>query len=377
MAEESNAETTCIPESLLAMAKDARYLETCRELVQQVLTVVSPHLTLDDSAAEASFISSILYTLLVVARQRKTLGMQATGLKFNDSLSRRRIVCLSLIASVATFTIAKIAQQGDRDDVPASESLRGQSRRDYFEAQRRAMLERAKGTISSSSNKKDSVIFKTMGPSSQTQNEWKRKLWRRAKASSQWLSSVISLPLEGPHSIEDQTGTPRSIASWIIRLHMAFFCLNGRYASWFHRLFLGSSYEKDIPNRLVSQPTTSRVVGLMILSQAMGTSVTAISRVFVQWLADKFPPPSSTDRGASIDFGFNPSRSAVPHSEAICGICHQARQHPACPVGCGHVFCWTCLQQWSTTVRPECPLCRTGCTSREIIPLYNYYPSSS
>jgi peroxin-10 len=48
------------------------------------------------------------------------------------------------------------------------------------------------------------------------------------------------------------------------------------------------------------------------------------------------------------------------------------RHHPAAPSSCGHVFCWNCLMQWVSTVRPQCPLCRAPCRPQDVLPLYNY-----
>jgi hypothetical protein len=59
---------------------------------------------------------------------------------------------------------------------------------------------------------------------------------------------------------------------------------------------------------------------------------------------------------------------------AVCTICRRDRIHPAAPSSCGHVCCWNCLIQWVSTVRPECPLCRSPCKAQDIIALHNYDP---
>jgi hypothetical protein len=372
-----------IPASLLAIAKDARYLLACQELVQQVLSAfstTSPEDSADDRfALEASLISSLLYTLFVVVRKKKTLGMEAAGLKYADELARWKIVGLSLVATLSTYAVGRLANNCRNDDPQiASEALRGERRREHFEEQRRAMLERASGNLPSGGiHTRTEANRHTVSPNPRSRRELLfRKLKSHGKLLAQWLSSALSVPLEGPHTVPEENGgqssQSRSIASWLLRLHLALYCMNGRYASWQHRI-LGSSFEVSEENRLVNRPTTYRIVGLMILAQAMGTTLRAVSHLMVHSLVNSMESSGPAAITPSIDFG-KTSTEFLGEASAMCGICHQVRRHPACPVGCGHVFCWTCLQQWVTTVRPECPICRTNCPSREILPLYNYYP---
>lgn len=63
-----------------------------------------------------------------------------------------------------------------------------------------------------------------------------------------------------------------------------------------------------------------------------------------------------------------------PGHSIQCGVCMNERTNPAAPVACGHVFCWSCLLHWVSTVRAECPLCRLATRPQDILPLYHYSP---
>jgi len=50
-----------------------------------------------------------------------------------------------------------------------------------------------------------------------------------------------------------------------------------------------------------------------------------------------------------------------------CTLCLEPMKNPAA-TSCGHVFCWTCVQDW-VKEKTECPLCRQAVLSQKILPL--------
>lgn len=50
-----------------------------------------------------------------------------------------------------------------------------------------------------------------------------------------------------------------------------------------------------------------------------------------------------------------------------CTLCLEPFKDPSVTT-CGHVFCWTCVQDW-VREKPECPLCRTAIPGNKVLPL--------
>ena len=208
------------------------------------------------------------------------------------------------------------------------------------------------------------------------------------------LSASISHP-EGPHSArtaaEARQLSPSNItvAMWIIRLHLAQYCITGRYPSWVHR-FSGLQLERTA-KKIRHPPTSYRIVGMIIGVQAASCLVRTVAnftttlaadyleRRTLKTLSSASPLPSlfnSSDssqrqnkQGSQGSFTAN---SLGATRASTCAICRLERSHPAAPSSCGHVFCWNCLIQWVSTVRPECPLCRSPCRPQDMIALHNY-----
>ena len=54
-----------------------------------------------------------------------------------------------------------------------------------------------------------------------------------------------------------------------------------------------------------------------------------------------------------------------------CNICFDHADDPVVTT-CGHLFCWQCLYLWlsSLSTDPICPLCKSTCSSEDIVPIY-------
>ena len=225
--------------------------------------------------------------------------------------------------------------------------------------------------------------------------------------------------------LEAQADSRASILRWILRLNLALFYLNGKYPTLAHRI-AGVRLSSDTPNRStvssaqglvspgISDRPSYRMIGALILLEAGAALTGTMNRLLVEVfhrlemrraarrsneaagsaihseaaaaaersrlldLVEKRAPSVLTyeqnmqkDEGSGIE-RVGPSSQAQHTSKSSCGICMHDRKHPAAPVSCGHVFCWSCIIHWSTRVRPECPLCRAPAKPQDIIALYNY-----
>jgi peroxin-10 len=194
---------------------------------------------------------------------------------------------------------------------------------------------------------------------------------------------------------------------WMIRLHLAQYCITGKYPTWFHRLAGLAMETADATNHghhqhgsmhrktshdINCRPTMHRSVGLLIGIQAAVTVFRTLANRWILWVADRLEErqrvmaaATSNDDKKSLPVLASSSlfhssteteqqqQAGVPVSATTtCAICRMDRLHPAAPSSCGHVFCWNCLIQWVSTVRPECPLCRSPCRPQDMIALYDY-----
>ena len=90
---QSKPTDSLVPETVLAFAKDQRYIDQLKELLLKILQIDNEELL----QLSAGCLSSVLYGLLVLVRTKRTAGMAATGIEF-DTVSRGRLL-LSVLAS--------------------------------------------------------------------------------------------------------------------------------------------------------------------------------------------------------------------------------------------------------------------------------------
>jgi hypothetical protein len=396
MSENNRGKEEIIPETLLALAKDARYVERCKLLLLRMMESIVAAEPSRRSEHVAGFLSSALYALIVLSRKRRTIGMECTGVKYDDSVAKWKLMTGALIAAIFTYGVRRVAAS-DEGDSRQQEALTGQQRRHVYERQRQQMLERAaaaaaaaastaSATVPSSFNGRLLSTAQQQQQQEQQNNLSKRILQWMTQAAKQLAPALSDAPI-GPHNTttsQQQNRTLTSVATWLFRLHLAFYCLNGVYPTFLHRLVYRSSLQKECTERetLVHRPAASvRIVGLLILGQAAGTLCTVINKKLVRWWFDwtlesgndRRSHPSSSRRTPCVHFEGLPAdeTAATAATAQTCGICRLPRKFPACSVRCGHVLCWHCLQQW-VAVNEACPLCRKACKVSDILPLHHY-----
>jgi hypothetical protein len=435
--------SSLVLEGLLALGKDQRYHRQTQQLVRDVIsdsTAVegsyadeegSSRSDLTSSSSSESSVASLVASLWMAAvvwrrgKGTRTPGMEACGLEFAHNNKNQWRATISLVASaLSQWYLLQRHKPSDMDRGSSSsrsshstrrrsrrnESLRGAERRQVFEQQRQAMLERSSSSSSSSRHLRgSSPVCRRAGdakPLSPHSSQLSRSnLWSVVLGM---VRQVVALAAEGavewgPHSSSTAAQTQAqhqrldalTVGSWIARLHLAFYCLGGRYASCFHRLFrLAFARGRGGSDRLVHRPTNSAsAAGLLIVAQALGASVPVVARSAFRYLdskgyltlAGRSHLPYSTS-SSCIEFVAKSSpaypssstaaASSSSSSSRICMICRQPRKHPGCPP-CGHVFCWPCLQRWlvyqsETGKGQSCPYCRTPCRPQDVVALHRY-----
>jgi len=375
-----------VAHTLLASAKDARYVEQGRRLLLQIFLPLSSTAA-DNSVlpeALATLASSLLYACTVLRRQRRTAGMEHVGIEYDAALSSRRLTAGAILAAVWIFGVqwCWVAVQKRRTtstgSSSSSEQLTGALRRRVFEEQRQTMMRRAEATANNNNNIETTTDIAPAPSSTRTTQHSLSSLFETAINS---LSSALSATPEGPHEIvssshSNHSNATRSVASWVLRLHLALYCLNGRFPTILHRILYWKPLQQEASFKTDSNNATPRIVGLLILAQAAGTALNTVSRALIRkWVDSRASiAPSSNARNIRFE-GLASSSSSTPQQQ--CAICRQPRQYPACSIHCGHVFCWNCLQQWVVTNVAACPLCRKPCAANEIVLLHGYYQSGS
>jgi Ring finger domain len=341
MLSASSSSSSRVPETLLALAKDERYLRKCRVIVAKAFDSASAGwLTLE--GLSASGVTLLLYALLVVRRNHRTFGMEFLGL----TTSKRNALWVSMaMAGLLNVALDTLIVPRDKHD------LRGTARIRFHHEQRRAMLARSGDAPT------------TIAPSP-TPTHWKRVKAMLRTTLLEWSSETTP----GPHALP---GAPLTGATWAMKLHLAYYCYTGRWPSLLHRLAGISEFSSTRSDVIATPPPNShRVVAMMIGLQAMG----GICRYIANQAAERiWATQPSSPAAASLPMVEEPSKAVT--MTACCFICQLPRVSSAASSTCGHVFCWKCLYQW-TARQQECPLCRTACRPQDIIALYNYEPTS-
>lgn len=402
----SSAGAPPLAESFLAMAKDCRYVASATHLMIQILEHGLRDLDVRDLQVDAWYASSLLYCLLVLGRKAKTLGMDITGLEYKGcasasslSINAKRRLWLRSMAGISTLYFlhrwARPKNRPDDNNNSNTAGLRGSSRREAFQNRRRAMIERSQqqqqqghATTSSRTAAEPNPSRRERGADSWTLAQLRQEAtrgWQRL------LEYFMTFHTGGPHDLPAHQFVS-STCWWCLRLYAAYYCLQTHDHDSHNRprrslptpghFVLGhevvtSDKAPHQESRLVNQPQSHHLVALLILSHSLGVGLQKVTAWCLGWIVEK---NSATRRGGVIantaeQPNATTTATTITPTSGICAICQQPRKHPACPVACGHVFCWTCLQKW-IAFRPECPVCRKASRPQDIVALYNYQAPS-
>ena len=318
-----------IPERLLALAKDSRYISSCRELLSQILPRYDFD-TMDSTTATAWAI--LLYSLLVVRRSGRTLGMEFMGLRPQSKTIWKRLAGMALVTLVWNYHCSKQHQQTQQ------RQRQRQQQQDQQNQQQRQPIR----------------------PST-----W----WSR---TMEWISNnrIFSI-MVGPHQIQQRQHQQQAM---VMKVILAYYCWSEQWP------FQMSS--SNLQNTVIANPPKShRIVALLIAIQAIGkwmpSLVTTLLSTTTTTTTSNNTIHNNNTSSSNNQLPFDKDEITSTTTHAQCVICHMPRTISAIPITCGHVCCWSCLHHWmSSTHRQECPFCRQPCRPQDIMVLYQYDPKS-
>lgn len=411
-AKPSSSSSPPLAESFLAIAKDCRYVALATHLIMQILEGWNPrHSSQSQSAlaVDAWYASALLYSILVLRRKTKTLGMDITGLRYKERILATTMsssIWLRSIVGLSTLYILHRWTRPRTDDSTNNNSnhvisrtnndLRGSERQEAFRNRQRAMIERAQQQqeqgYSNNNNNASSSTANTNGTSSGQQDASENDSGNSGRHTTTALSQLQEELRKGCQRLLEyfmmfQTGGPHDLpahqfvssATWCLKLYAAYYCLvavdGGRFFPSLGHYLLQHEVDVKTNNqqRLVNRPQSHRLVALLILSHGVGVASQKVLTLLMSWLVKRTSTTSSRNNTIRIVGSTTSSIEQQPplSSSGICAICQQPRKHPACMVQCGHVFCWSCLQKW-IAFRAECPVCRKPSRPQDVLALYNY-----
>ena len=346
-----------VPEVLFAWSRDIGYLRECQDALFELASGIFPVNETDTWIA-----SVLLYFLTVAWRKGKTAGMEIAGLEFHsssssdskNSIQQKWRMSLELLVMVSLIYGYRKRQQQHSQTV---ERLTGEERRRVFAQQRRAMRQST-----------DTPTHYSNTAAAAVPNSMIRYLLETLQSIT---ASVVSLNENSipPHIPESQLRVPYS--STLLRLCLGYFCLTGGQLPFPLNKLSIFQYTVSESARLNYKPNSFKTIGFLILLEALGQGLDTFTKALAKYLAKRSNAKKENLLTSSGILG-PPLTPEQIKKLALCAICRTPRVRPACSVHCGHIFCSSCLLEW-TRRHQVCPYCRQPCMPQEVIPLCSYH----
>lgn len=386
-----------VPDSLLALSKDERYISHISSLISKCFTSSDDEEqeTVSTFMPEINLLARTIFASYVV-REKTSIGLSYMGLGYNAE--SRVLYFYGILFCLAPYFVERAGANGWKEmkDILARfnsaaetepnvkkdrEKLKGQERRKAFEESRRRMLETGGSkhqNLLASKTTKTSHVGRPKLADRVCQLFWKVM----QKMAMVDMSNSVAFGLHDSQT--DNTNHQNSLNSassnklsnilgWILRLHIALFYASGKYPNFIHRIS-GLQVKKISNFDIVSHRPDFKIISLMIFTQFGAKIVKFLTKILIQQYLERSIRLQQSEQSieAVVPSANSHSTPTFSSKSTNCGICMHTRKYPAAPTGCGHVFCWRCLQHFISTVRPECPLCRCATSPQEIILLQNY-----
>jgi hypothetical protein len=386
-----------VPDSLLALSKDNRYISHISSLISKCFVVS------DDNEEENKPVSTFTPEINLLARsicacyivkENTSLGLSYMGLGYN--VDSPVLYFYGILLSLGPYFVERAGKNGwkelkqalakfysmDKTNLNAEkdrEALKGDDRRLAFEESRRKMLE------ASVSKQKHLLVSNTIETRLVNRPKMTDKVrqifWKVMQKMAMVDTSMNPIAFESHGSNTASTNHQHPVSNlstifgWIVRLNIALFYASGKYPNLIHRISGLQVKKLSSHIGMVSQRPDFKIISFMIFTQLGAKVVKSFTKMLIQYYFERSIRLQQFKQSIETIVPSANSQQESPNISSkmmTCGICMHTRKYPAAPIGCGHVFCWSCLQHFISTVRPECPLCRCSASPQEIIILQNY-----